>query len=99
MARVGKNALEVSRKYVDKLVAVEERWIALAVLRLVELERGVVEGAGAAGLAACLAGLLPELAGKRVVLPLCGGNIDTPMLGRIIDRGLAADGRLCRFSS
>ena len=99
VARVGKNALEVSRKYVDKLVAVEERWIALAVLRLVELERGVVEGAGAAGLAACLAGLLPELAGKRVVLPLCGGNIDTPMLGRIIDRGLAADGRLCRFTA
>lgn len=99
VARVGQNAMEISRQYVDKLVAVEERWIALAVLRLVELERGVVEGAGAAGLAACLAGLLPELAGRRVVLPLCGGNIDTPMLGRIIDRGLAADGRLCRFTA
>jgi threonine dehydratase len=98
VACVGGNAFELSRKYVDKMVTVDERWIALAVLRLVEMERGVVEGAGASGLAACLAGLLPELKGKRVVLPLCGGNIDTPMLGRIIDRGLAADGRLCRFS-
>jgi threonine dehydratase len=56
-----------------------------------------VEGAGATGLAACIAGLLPELRGKRVVVPLCGGNIDTTVLGRAIERGLAADGRLIRF--
>ena len=65
----------------------------LAVLRLVELEKAVVEGAGAAPLAACLAGLVPELKGKKVVLPLCGGNIDTTILGRVLERGLAHDGR------
>jgi threonine dehydratase len=43
--------------------------------------------------------LLPELEGKRVVVPLCGGNVDTPVLGRVIERGLAADGRLIRFEA
>lgn len=99
ISRVGKNAFEIARKYVDRVVVVRERDIALAVLRLVELEKAVVEGAGAAPLAACLAGLVPELAGRKVVLPLCGGNIDTTILGRILERGLASDGRLCRFSA
>jgi threonine dehydratase len=96
---VGENAFQIAHQFVDRHVLVGERAIALAVLRLVELERAVVEGAGAASLAACLDKLLPELAGKKVVLPLCGGNIDTNILGRIIERGLAADGRLCRFSA
>jgi len=97
--RVGEHAFQIARQFVRRVVTVGERAIALAVLRLVELEKAVVEGAGAAPLAACLAGLVPELAGKKVVLPLCGGNIDTNILGRIIERGLAADGRLCRFSA
>ena len=58
-----------------------------------------MEGAGAAPLAACLAGLVPELKGRKVVLPLCGGNIDTTILGRVLERGLAFDGRLCRFTA
>ena len=37
--------------------------------------------------------------GKRVVVPLCGGNVDTPVLGRVLERGLAADGRLFRFEA
>src|SRR5581483_1520089 len=94
---VGKNAFEIARRHVDRTVVVKERDLALAVLRLVELEKAVVEGAGAAPLAACLAGLVPELAGRKVVLPLCGGNIDTTILGRIIERGLVTDGRLCQF--
>lgn len=94
---VGDNAFDLAREYVDKVVTVDEHWLALAVLRCVELEKSVVEGGGAAGLAALLAGALPELAGKRVVLPLCGGNIDSTVLGRVIEHGLAADGRLCRF--
>jgi threonine dehydratase len=97
--KVGENAFEIARKYMDKLLAVGERDIALAVLRLVELEKAVVEGAGATPLAVCLRNMVPELKGKKVVLPLCGGNIDTNILGRVIDRGLAADGRLCRFST
>lgn len=78
---------------------VDEHEIALAILRLIELEKSVVEGAGAAPLAACLARLCPELAGKNVVLPLCGGNIDTNILGRVLERGLASDGRLCQFTT
>ncbi|CAH0480221.1 unnamed protein product [Peronospora belbahrii] len=94
---VGANAFEIARAYVDKVVTVSERSIALSVLRLVEMEKVVVEGGGASSLAALIDNKLPELKGKRVVLPLTGGNIDTPVLGRVIDRGLAADGRLVRF--
>ncbi|MGO9479603.1 MAG: pyridoxal-phosphate dependent enzyme, partial [Limisphaerales bacterium] len=97
--QVGGNAFAIARGLVDKTVLVGEHDIALAILRLVELEKAVVEGAGAAPLAACLAGLVPELKGKNVVLPLCGGNIDTPILGRILERGLASDGRLWRFTA
>jgi len=97
--RVGDNAFAIARERVSKTVVVSEHLIALAVLRLVELEKSVVEGAGAVPLAALLSGQLSELRGKKVVLPLCGGNIDTNMLGRIIERGLAADGRLCRLSA
>jgi threonine dehydratase len=97
--KVGENAFALARGLVDRTVLVGEREIALAILRLIELEKAVVEGAGAAPLAACLAGLVPELEGKKVVLPLCGGNIDTTMLGRVLERGLAHDGRLCRFSA
>ncbi len=97
--KVGANAFALARPLVDRKVLVGEHEIARAVLRLMELEKAVVEGAGAAPLAACLAGLVPELKGKRVVLPLCGGNIDLNTLDRIIERGLASDGRLCRFTA
>jgi threonine dehydratase len=97
--KVGANAFRIARGLVDRTVLVSEHHLALAILRLLELEKAVVEGAGAASLAACLAGLVPELAGKNVVLPLCGGNIDTPILGRVLERGLASDGRLDRFSA
>eukprot|EP00794_Sanderia_malayensis_P009006 gene9006-9968_t len=97
VAKVGANAFASSKDLVDKVVTVSEAYIAMAVLRLIEEEKCVVEGAGATGIAAALAGLLPELEGKRVVFPLCGGNIDSTVLGRVIERGLAADGRLIRF--
>lgn len=96
--KVGKNAFETARPLVDKFLLVNEHHLALSILRLLELEKSLVEGAGAAGLAACLAGLVPHLKGKKVVLPLCGGNIDTSTLGRILERGLAHDGRLCRLT-
>ena len=85
-------------RVVDRVVTVDEAAIALAILRLIELEKSVVEGAGATPLAAFLAGKLPELSGRKVVLTLCGGNIDTNMLGRVLDVGLVADGRLTRFT-
>ena len=83
----------------DRVVTVTEDELALAILRIAELEKGVVEGAGAAPLAACLAGKVPELAGKNVVLPLCGGNIDPMLLSRVIEQGMVADGRLSRFTA
>ncbi|CAF3376953.1 unnamed protein product [Rotaria socialis] len=93
---VGANAFATAAPLVDKVVSVSEEYIAIAILRLVEMEKAVVEGAGATGLAAILQGLLPELQGKKVVIPLCGGNIDTTVLGRVLERGLVADKRLVK---
>ncbi|MGH7938660.1 MAG: threonine ammonia-lyase [Chthoniobacterales bacterium] len=97
IAEVGSNAFEIARQHTDKTVLVTEEQIALSILRIVELEKGVVEGAAATPLAACLSGQLDELKGKRVVILLCGGNIDPNVLSRVIERGLVADGRLSRF--
>lgn len=99
--KVGGNAFEVSKDLVAQTVSVNERAIAIAMLRLVEAEKTVIEGGGASGLAAILPGgpLHQKVQGKRVVVPLCGGNIDTTVLGRVLDRGLAADGRLVKFSA
>jgi len=97
--KVGENGFRIARELVDRTVLVNEHDLALAVLRLMELEKAVVEGAGAAPLAVCLAGLAPELKGKNVVLPLTGGNIDLNMIGRVIERGMVSDGRLCRFTA
>jgi len=89
---------EIITRVVDRVVTVDEASIALAVLRLIELEKSVVEGAGAAPLAAFIAGKLDVLKGKEVVLVLSGGNIDLTMLDRVIETGLVADGRLTRFT-
>jgi threonine dehydratase len=59
----------------------------------------IAEGAGATGLAALMSGSLPELAGRRVVMLLTGGNIDPLAPSRMIERGLAADGRIYRFDA
>ena len=72
--QVGFNAFSNARHLIDRLVQVDEASIALSVLRLVEEEKCVVEGAGATGLAAAVAGLLDDLKGKRVVFILCGGE-------------------------
>nr|AWS20467.1 threonine dehydratase [Mayetiola destructor] len=97
--QVGYNAFATVVPLLDKMVVVKEEWIALAILRLVEQEKLVVEGAGAAGLAAILAGQLDEFKDKKVVLLLCGGNIDTTTFGRCLERGLASEGRLLRFNA
>jgi threonine dehydratase len=99
IAQVGSNAFAVAREHVDCVVRVSEEELALAVLRLVELEKSVVEGAAAAALAPFLSRKLPELAGKTVVLILSGGNIDPGILSRLIEHGLVADSRLCRFTA
>jgi threonine dehydratase len=97
--QVGSNAFEVVRSLVDQTITVTEEEIAIAIVRLIELEKSVIEGAAATSLAACLSRKLKDLAGKRVVLLLCGGNIDPNVLSRVIERGLVADGRLGRFTA
>ncbi|HEV3417671.1 MAG TPA: pyridoxal-phosphate dependent enzyme, partial [Pirellulales bacterium] len=99
VGRVGDLPFEMARPLVERVVTVSEEPISLAILRLAELEKSVVEGAAAAALAACMNGALSELAGKRIVLVLTGGNIDLGVLGRVIEHGLVADGRLCRFTA
>lgn len=96
--RVGDNAFEIARKFVDRVVLVDEAQIAVGILRILEVDKGLVEGAGASPVAAMLSGQLDDLKDKRVVLTLCGGNIDPAVLDRVIDFGLVADGRLARFS-
>lgn len=98
---VGPISFEVAKRCVDDCVSVSEIAISIAMLRLIETEKLIVEGGGATGLAALLPGgpLYGRFKGKNVVVPLCGGNVDTTVLGRVIDRGLAADKRLIRFAA
>jgi threonine dehydratase len=97
VAEAGRHTLGIVARLANRMVTVEEEALALAMLRLAELEKCVIEGAGAAGLAALMADSLPELQGRRVVLLLSGGNIDPLAHSRVIERGLAADGRIYRF--
>jgi threonine dehydratase len=95
----GVNAFSIAKDRIDDLVLVTEDQIALAILRILELEKGVVEGSAAATLAALMAGKVPQLQGKKIVLPFCGGNIDPSILNRVVEHGLVADGRLSRFTA
>ncbi|MEX0687286.1 MAG: threonine ammonia-lyase [Pirellulales bacterium] len=99
VGQVGEVSFPLSAPLVDRLVTVDEDAISLAVVRLLELEKLVVEGAAAAALAAVMTGTPLDAAGRPVVLLLCGGNIDLTMLDRVIDHGLAADGRRWRFTT
>ena len=102
VGKVGENSFPIAAPLVDRVVTVGEDGLSLAVLRLLELEKTVVEGAGAASLAGVMqlvAEGCDDLRGKKVVLLLCGGNIDLSILDRVIDHGLAADGRRWRFTT
>jgi len=86
----------IVRDKVDDLVLVDEGDIEQAIVMLLEIEKTLVEGAGAAGLAAVLKH--PErFAGQKVGLVLCGGNIDPLLLASIIERGMVRAGRLARI--
>lgn len=92
----GKLTLEIVRQLVDDLLLVDEGDIEEAMLLLLEIEKTVVEGAGAVG----LAGLMKNrerFAGRKVGLILCGGNIDPLTLADIIERGMVRSGRLTRL--
>ena len=92
----GKITQEVVKRLVNDLVLVDEGDVEQAVLMLLEIEKTLVEGAGAVGLAALLR--YPErFQGNRVGLVLCGGNIDPLLLAAIIERGMVRSGRLTRI--
>jgi threonine dehydratase len=92
----GHLTLPIIREYVDDILIVEEGQIEAAVLLLLEVEKTVVEGAGAAGLAAVIASR-ERFEDRKVGLILSGGNIDLLTLSSIIQRGLVRSGRLVRL--
>ncbi len=94
----GRINLELILAHVDDMVLVSDTEIADAILHLLERNKLVCEGAGAASVAALLANKIPSLTDKKVVAILSGGNIDINTLSTIITRGLAKSGRFLRFS-
>lgn len=93
----GKLTSAIIDRLVPDILLVEEPHLERAILQLLEIEKTVVEGAGAAGLAAVLAH--PDrFAGRRVALVLCGGNIDSRLLSAVIMRGLVRSERLIRLA-
>ena len=89
---------EVAGRLVDRIELVSESDIEHAIVVLLEIEKSVVEGAGAAGRAAARPGRGQRpLQGKRIGLVLTGGNIDPLMLGELIERGMVRAGRLARI--
>ncbi len=95
--RAGERTIEIARRYVDDIVTVSEDEIASAILKLIEIEKTVVEGAGAAPLAAVLFDKIAGIEGRNVAMIVSGGNIDPNLLSKIIERGLAKDGRMVRI--
>lgn len=97
VARVGTQTLPVVQALVNALVTVSEEEIAAAIMTLLEREKSLAEGAGAAGFAALLHHHIPDVSGKKVVVVISGGNIDMSRLSHILERGLEQDGRLARM--
>ncbi len=92
----GELTSSILKEYVDDVVLVPERDLERAVAMLAGIEKTVVEGAGAAGLAAMLAGG-DRFRGKKVATILCGGNIDTHLLANVLVRDLVRVGRIARL--
>lgn len=94
--RPGAFTSKVIAEKVDDILLVDEPALEKAVSLLLQIEKTVVEGAGAAGLAAVLSNPA-RFAGKKIGLVLCGGNIDTRLLANVLLRDLARQGRLARL--
>ena len=95
---VGEETLAVMQEYVDEVVTVDDREIALALTLLLERAKTLVEGAGAVALAAVLSDAFEYDDGETVVAALCGGNIDLNRLGTVIRRGLVQMGRYLKIT-
>lgn len=96
--KVGLITREICKELVDEWVTVSEEDICRAILFLLEGEKTVAEGAGAAGVAALLAGKIKDIHGKKVGTIVCGGNIDVNAISQVIECGLVETGRRIRFS-
>ncbi|MFO7554823.1 MAG: threonine ammonia-lyase [Desulfobacterales bacterium] len=95
--QVGELNFDIIQKFVDDVVLVEEDQIAAAILLLLERKKILAEGAGAVPLAALLSGSVKVPRGRKVVLLISGGNVDSPLLGRILSQGLLKNGRIMRI--
>jgi threonine dehydratase len=95
--QVGDLNFEIIKKCVDDVVLVEEDQIAAAILLLLERKKILAEGAGAVSLGALLNGSVTVPRGSRVVLLISGGNVDSPLLGRILSQGLLKSARIMRI--
>lgn len=87
----------ICSKYVDDIALVTEDEICAAILRLIEEEKMIAEGAGAVSVAAAMFNKVP-IKGKKTVCLVSGGNIDVNILNRVINRGLDKDGRICTLA-
>jgi threonine dehydratase len=95
--QLGELNFDIIQKYVDDVVLVEEEEIAAAILLLLERKKVLAEGSGAVALAALLNGSVAVAPQSNIVLMISGGNVDSPLLGRILSQGLIKNGRIMRF--
>ncbi len=89
----GNLTFDMCSRYLDDIVTIGDDQIAAAILRLMEGQKLIAEGAGAVGLAAILFDKLPGIFGKKTVCLVSGGNIDVSILSRVVRRGLITSGR------
>lgn len=97
VTKVGQNTYSLVKEYLDEVITVSEEEIANAIMLMLEKEKTLSEGAGAAGFAAAYHHKVQGLEGKQVAIIISGGNIDMTMLSRILERGLAKAGRIASF--
>ena len=97
--RPGEITFAIVREHVEAIATADDEQIAAAMTLLAERQKLVVEGAGAAGVAALVSGALGDVTGRRVVVVLSGGNIDLLLLQGIMRHGLTTAGRYMRFTT
>ncbi|XP_077470032.1 L-threonine ammonia-lyase [Stigmatopora argus] len=95
---LGNNTFQLAKKLVDKVISVSEEDSLVAMLRFQEFERSTVDTEGAMGLAAILAGQLPELRGKRVAVVVSSANMELDLVRQCVDRALVLEDRVSKFS-
>jgi threonine dehydratase len=96
--KTGEFTFGLIRSFVEKIALVDEELIASAMLMLLERKKILAEGAGAVPLAALLGGKIKIKKGQKILLVISGGNVDSPLLDRIINRGLNRSGRVIRVT-